>query len=365
MAAVIAAGALLVLAAPASTQAAGHAHAADREPASGEQAYEQWVDGFATGLGGRPAVVILEPDALAQLKSCLDSAQQRARLQMLSYAVKTLQTKSDQVYLDAGHSDWVPAGQMAARLRAADVAHAYGFSLNVSNYGPTYRQIAYATELDRDLRMAKRFVVDTSRNGTGSGGPLDPDASPISRALPGASRGALASQLFTDPDTQAASWVRAHPFDPRAQEIAQRIASQPTAAWFGAWSGDITAAVSGYTAAASREHKVPVLVAYDIPRLNCGTSKTAGAKEWCNVPGRQLGSVPQVLDDRGDMGLWIKAPGESDGDCGVGAGTRAGEFSPVIATDLITGGSQGAGISCGWLAEDVCSPAILAGRNAW
>jgi endoglucanase len=36
------------------------------------------------------------------------------------------------------------------------------------------------------------------------------------------------------------------------------------------------------------------------------------------------------------MGLWIKAPGESDGDCGLGAETQAGEFSPVIATELIT-----------------------------
>ncbi len=294
-----------------------------------EQAYETWVNGIATGLGDRHAVVILEPDALAQLNSCLDNAQQQARLQMLSYAVKTLQTKSDQVYLDAGHSNWVPAAQMAARLRAADVAQAYGFALNVSNFDPTHREIGYAAALDRDLGMAKRFVVDTSRNGNaGAGGPVHLDAG----------GGELARQLFTDPDTQAAIWVRAHPGDPRAQEIEQHIANQPTALWLGAWSGDITAAVSGYTIAASREHKVPVLVTYDIPHLNCGGSM-AGASQWCNPPGRQLGWVPQVLDDRGDMGLWIKAPGESDGDCGTGAGTQAGEFSPALATDLITGRS--------------------------
>ena len=296
-------------------------------PGSGEQAYEKWISGFATGLGHRPAVVILEPDALAMLNSCLDNAQQQARLQMLSYAVKTLQTNSDQVYLDAGHSNWVPADQMAARLRAADVAHAYGFSLNVSNYDPTDQEVAYATELDRNLGMAKRFVVDTSRNGKGN---------PMSRARPGGG-GALASRLFTDPDTQAADWVRAHPGDPRAQEIEQHIASQPTAEWFGAWSGDITAAVSAYTIAASKQHKVPVLVTYDIPHLNCGGSSSVGASTWCNPPGKQLGSAPQVLDERRDMGLWIKAPGESDGNCGVGAGTQAGDFSPVIGTDLITG----------------------------
>jgi len=305
-----------------------------------EQAYEKWVSGFAAGLGDRPAVVILEPDALAQLSSCPGNAQQQARLQMLAYAVKTLQTNSDQVYLDAGHSNWVPAGQMAARLRAADIAQAYGFALNVSNYAATGQEIGYAAELDRDLGMAKRFVVDTSRNGTGSaGGGVDPADGSISRVLPGAGGGALASQLFTDPESLAASWVRTHPGDPRAREIARRIANQPTAKWFGAWSGDITAAVSAYTAVASSEHKVPVLVAYDIPHLGCGGSSAVGARLWCNLPGRQLGSAPRVLDARGDMGLWIKAPGESDGDCGVGAGTPAGEFSPRLATELITGRS--------------------------
>jgi cellulase/cellobiase CelA1 len=368
MVAMIAAGVLSVLVALGylllRAQAPGRDHALEND----EQAYEKWVNQFAAGLGDRPAVVILEPDALAQLHNCLDTAGQRARLQMLSYAVKTLQTYSDQVYLDAGHSNWVPAGQMAARLRAADVAQAYGFALNVANYDTTDREVRYAAELNRDLGMAKQFVVDTSRNGKSSaGGPSHPaigwmsqalpgtgsisqalpgtgsisQALPgtgsISRALPGAGGDALANQLFIDPDTQAANWVRAHPGDPRAQEIGQRIANQPTAQWFGPWIGDITAAVSGYSIAAAREHKVPVMVAYDIPHLNCGGRSSRGARPWCNPPGRQLGSAPQVLDNGGDMSLWIKAPGESDGDCGAGAGTKPGQFSPRLATKLITG----------------------------
>src|SRR5215467_1005283 len=151
-------------------------HVANRRLESGVRAYEKWIRGFATGLGDRPAVVILEPDALAGLSNCPDNAQRQARLQMLSYAVKTLQTKSDQVYLDAGHSNWVPAGEMARRLQAAGIAQATGFALNVANYDPTNREISYATELDRDLRMAKRFVVDTSRNGQASAGGHTPPA---------------------------------------------------------------------------------------------------------------------------------------------------------------------------------------------
>lgn len=313
-------------------------HAATGGLGSDERAYEKWVNGFAAGLGHRPAVVIVEPDALAELNACLDAGQQQARLQMLSYAVATLQTKSDRVYLDAGHSNWVPAAVMADRLRAADIAQAYGFSLNVSNYDPTGHEIKYARELDRDLGMAKRFVIDTSRNGHGKAGRLpDPAAGSVSRALPGTGRGTLQNQLFTDPHAEAADWVRAHQGDPLAQKIMQRIADQPTAQWFGAWNGDITAAVSRYTTAAFREHKVPVLVAYNIPHLNCGGSRTGNATLWCNLPRYQLGLAPRVLDNRGDMALWIKPPGESDGDCGVGKGTRAGEFSPVIATELITG----------------------------
>src|SRR5258707_2331674 len=355
MVAMIAAGGLLVLVALGYLllrgQAAGHGHAADRRLESDERAYEKWVNGVGAGVGDRPAVVILEPDALAQLNGCPDNAQRRAGRQWLPYAVKPLQSKSDRVSWDAGHSNWVPAGQMAARLRAADVAQAYGFAVNVSNFDATGREIGYATELDRDLGMAKRFVVDTSRNGKGSaGGRVHRAGGSISRAMPGAGGGALASQLFIDSHPQAANLVRAPPADSRVQEIGQRIANQPTAKWFGAWSGDITAAVSGYTLDASTEHKVPVLVAYDMPHLDCGGSSAAGARQWCNPPGRQLGSVPQVLDNRGDMGLWIKAPGESDGGCGVGAGTQAGEFSPVIATDLITGRSQVAVNHCGWAA---------------
>ncbi len=344
MVALIAAGVLLVLA------ALGYLlfHPANSQIEREELTYENWVNGFAAGLGDRPAVVIVEPDALASLNSCTSDAQQQARLQMLSYAVKTLQSDSDQVYLDAGHSNWVPAGQMAVRLKAADIAQAYGFSLNVSNYEPTGQEIGYAHELDRDLGMAKRFVVDTSRNGDGgtgepghrADGPDHLAAGSLSRALPAAGGGGgLAHRLFTNPDTQAADWVRAHPGDPLAQEIGQRIADRPTAQWFGPWNTDITAAVSAYTAAAYRVHEVPVLVTYAIPRGGCGGNSMSDAGQWCNVPGQQLGSAPRVLDSRGDMGLWIKPPGESDGNCGVGAGTRAGEFSPVIAKQLITGRS--------------------------
>lgn len=60
--------------------------------------------------------------------------------------------------------------------------------------------------------------------------------------------------------------------------------------------------------------------------------------DWCNPPGRRLGAAPVVINSYGaDALLWIKAPGESDGDCGIGKGIPSGRFSPALALSLIKG----------------------------
>ncbi|WP_179852866.1 MULTISPECIES: glycoside hydrolase family 6 protein [unclassified Streptomyces] len=52
-----------------------------------------------------------------------------------------------------------------------------------------------------------------------------------------------------------------------------------------------------------------------------------GGDSWCNPPGRALGERPTADTGRPgvDAYLWIKNPGESDGECGRGE-PRAGEF---------------------------------------
>ncbi|GAA2241291.1 glycoside hydrolase family 6 protein [Kitasatospora cystarginea] len=52
-----------------------------------------------------------------------------------------------------------------------------------------------------------------------------------------------------------------------------------------------------------------------------------GDRDWCNPAGRALGETPTTGTGRPgvDAYLWIKNPGESDGDCGRGE-PRAGEF---------------------------------------
>ncbi|MEU6487957.1 glycoside hydrolase family 6 protein [Streptomyces sp. NPDC046887] len=58
------------------------------------------------------------------------------------------------------------------------------------------------------------------------------------------------------------------------------------------------------------------------------------AQSWCNPPGRALGETPtaETGDPKVDAYLWIKRPGESDGDCK--GGPRAGEWYPDYALEL-------------------------------
>ena len=200
------------------------------EGATSAAAYRSWIDALAASIGKRPAVVILEPDALPQL-DCLSSSAQTTRLSLFSYAVDRLRSSAPNTwtYLDAGHDDWTPAGTMAKRLTAAGIAHARGFALNVSNYQSTARNVSYAQSVNAALGSAKHFVIDTSRNGN----PLNGD-------------------------------------------------------------------------------------------------------DWCNPTGERIGAAPRVGGTSGlDLQLWVKPPGESDGDCGIGAGTQAGDFSPTIAMKLL------------------------------
>lgn len=58
---------------------------------------------------------------------------------------------------------------------------------------------------------------------------------------------------------------------------------------------------------------------------------------WCNPPGRALGETPTAStgDELVDAYLWIKRPGESDGDCR--GGPKAGDWWPDYALGLARG----------------------------
>ncbi len=126
-------------------------------------AYRKWIKDFSSGVGGRNAIVILEPDALAGM-DCLSAAGRQERLTLIREAVQELRAQRAAVYIDAGHANWHAPAEMAKRLQAAGIAQATGFALNVSNFAPTQSNIAYGEQLSR-LVGGKHFIIDTSRNG--------------------------------------------------------------------------------------------------------------------------------------------------------------------------------------------------------
>jgi endoglucanase len=167
--------------------------------ASSPDAYRSWIRGFAAGLGSGSSAVILEPDALPGM-DCLSSADRQTRLALLADAVEVLSVQSGaSVYIDAGHSHWQSATEMANRLRSAGVDRARGFSLNVSNTFPTAEQRAYGDSIS-GLVGGKRFVIDTSRNGLGSNGEW---CNPPARAL-----GDRPTASTEDPVADAYFWIK-------------------------------------------------------------------------------------------------------------------------------------------------------------
>ena len=145
-------------------------------------AYRGWIDGVAGAIGGGPAAVILEPDALA-MADCLSADQQQERFDLMRYAVDTLtRNPGTAVYIDAGHARWLPADAMAARLNDVGIAKARGFSLNTANFFTTGESIGYGDAIS-GMTGGKPYVIDTSRNGNG---PTDDElywCNPSGRAL--------------------------------------------------------------------------------------------------------------------------------------------------------------------------------------
>jgi endoglucanase len=139
-------------------------------------AYLSWIGSFAAALGDRPAVVVLEPDAVPQALSGCAGVDPAARYQALAQAVEILDRQPEtRIYLDAGNASWVedlPA--LADALRSSGIDRADGFALNVANYETTEASAEYGLELSRELEQESpegtppaHFLVDTSRNGAG------------------------------------------------------------------------------------------------------------------------------------------------------------------------------------------------------
>lgn len=313
--------------------------------ATSVQEYKDWINSFAAGIGNGRAVVILEPDGLgiipwydpyggADGNNTLDWCQPAEadattaaadRFAMLSYAVDTLKAKPNvSVYLDGTHSGWLGSGDAAQRLVQAGVERADGFYLNVSNYHFSTNLVQYGTWLSSCIAYATKVAPGDfvgCPNQYWNGGPLP---AKIAQLL-GEWTGVALSSFGQWSDSADDPALNTSGINLRYTNMLGAI--QPTA------------------------HFV-----IDTSRNGAGPwQPPAGAypdpQDWCNPPGRDLGTRPTA--DTGiallDAYLWVKIPGESDGDCtrGLGpAGTTvdpewgridppAGQWFPEMALDLV------------------------------
>ncbi|WP_369373922.1 glycoside hydrolase family 6 protein [Promicromonospora sp. Populi] len=275
--------------------------------AAGVDEYKAWIDGFAAGIGQEEAAVVLEPDGLGiipwyttlngDLEHCqppeLDPATTdrdvaAERFEMLNYAVDRLgQQPNTAVYLDGTGPSWLAVGESADRLVKAGVERADGFFLNVSNYEFTENNVTFGTWISQCIAYVTQ-VVPGDFLGCGnqywSGGPANDWTG---QAL---SNQGIWSPTATDPALNTAG------IESRYDLVLGDV--QPT---------------THFVIDTSRNGQGP----WAAP-----AGAYPDAETWCNPPDRGLGLRPTT--DTGnelvDALLWIKIPGESDGQCFRGLG---------------------------------------------
>jgi endoglucanase len=274
--------------------------------AGSDEAYRAWIDGFAAGLSKKQKViVVVEPDGLTNLPADCPSAypgQQvgefpnpaagtltAGRIADIRYAGKTIRkaNKKALVYLDSGHSAWKGVADASARLTAAGVQDVQGFSLNVSNYQWTPNLSEYGTWISSCLA-------------------LHPDAATTKPTDCG-------DQYYSAGPANGNVGVALDP-----QKVWSGTASDPTANTAG-----IDSRYAAELAAAGVKPKAHFVV--DTSRNGQGPWVPAAgtyendAQVWCNPPKRGLGERPKAHPAKAypqlDAYLWIKTPGQSDGQC--------------------------------------------------
>ena len=291
-----------------------------------EQAYEQWISGFAEGIGYRKAVVVLEPDALGNMPSdCLANNPSlnstnypftdAERLAEVNYAVSSLEPDPNvSVYLDGTHSAWQSVGTIAQRLVEAGVQGAQGFFLNVSNYQYTANNIEYGTWISDCIAYAIAISPGNYGNCPNqywNGGPSGTEIATLLGAYTGVALSPYG--VWSDSTTTV---------DLNTSGINARFASM---------LGTV-AATTHFVIDTSRNGQGPNdMGTYAATPYNQPSSviTTLEAGNWCNPPSSGLGLAPTANTGVPlvDAYLWVKIPGESDGECDMAGGVRAWDYT--------------------------------------
>ena len=276
--------------------------------------YKAWVDAVARGIGNRHAAIALEPDGLGiipwytnvegTLEWCqpaeADPATAAAqRFEMLDYAVDRLSSlPNTSVYLDGTHNGWLNVGDISDRLLKAGVREADGFFLNASNYQWTQNLEQYGTWISSCLA----YVTQVSPGDFGNCGNQYWSGGPANNwtgvALDPAK---IWSDTATDPSASTAG------INSRYDLVLGDV--QPT---------------TSFIVDTSRNGQGPWTPTGE-------QASWPDPQTWCNPPGRGLGPRPTTATGTplADAYVWIKVPGESDGQCSRGLGTGTDVIDPV------------------------------------
>ena len=281
--------------------------------------YKAWVDGFAKGIGKSEAIVILEPDGLGIIPFNIDingnaewcqprdaagnpqpGATPEDRYAALNYAVDVLSSlRNVSVYLDGTHSAWLGVGDIADRLVKAGVQRADGFYVNASNYQLTERLVKYGSWISGCIAFANNPEEGGWRLGNYAW---------------------CGSQYFPANPNDFSTWGL-------------------TDQWYVDNLGTAVA-TTHFVIDTSRNGQGPWAPPPDHP--------AGDPQDWCNPPDRGVGLRPSLNTGNAliDAYLWIKIPGESDGQCNRwGPGPEdpvrgmvdpaAGVWFPEMALELV------------------------------
>lgn len=268
--------------------------------------YEAWIDGVVAGLGDSPAFVIVEPDSLGLIPGVdcspegVTATAEADRYAMLNYAVDKLNSDPNaRIYLDATHSGWMNVGNISQRLVRAGVLRADGFFLNVSNYQYTTNQVYYGTWISECIAYATQVSPDNFAgcpNQYWNGGPA---TGWEGRALDN-------SRIWVNGGSDLS--INVAGIESRYASLLGSV--QPTAHFV------IDTSRNGqgpWTPTPEQQAAFP------------------DPQTWCNPPQRGIGLRPTTNTGNPlvDAYLWIKVPGESDGQCSRGLGTGNNVVDPI------------------------------------
>ena len=125
------------------------------------------IDAMAAATGNRPAVYLLEIDAIGSSKCIQKAGSLRIWESYLRYEAKKIASLPHTVvYIEAGYSDANSPGYTARVLNASGIRSVRGFWTNDTHLNWTSHEITWGEKISKRTHGAD-FIVNTTQNGNG------------------------------------------------------------------------------------------------------------------------------------------------------------------------------------------------------